>query len=194
MLIVVEYESGPCSQDISGNFIQRSAQRSLLKSESAKKMPEYVFCRYLPDALSIVLKSRGFDVAIAKFDTKPMEDKDYLQNVGVFFRNTVTAPENVGRYVLRYDGTMFENNLHSFAALALLGPQDASNDQRPVLGTFFLDRDQLYDPVGANTYRLRSPIDVANLIANSLESRCQRKGIWGWRNCPDRLHLDAPRK
>lgn len=198
VLIVASYSFGPCSQDIAGDFIQRMSQRSLANSDKAKQMPTYLFCRYLPPAMQQRLLAHHFDAVLQEFDTPPLENREYSKRLAAFMQQALNAPENAKRYVLQYNGTLFEHNLHSFTTVALLSPADAEG-KRSTLGSFELDVAQLYDYVGGGsmgvpaTYRLRSPGMVAELIANSMESRCVEKALlFGKKECPQRLHLTAP--
>ncbi|GAB3036475.1 hypothetical protein GCM10027285_19840 [Oleiagrimonas citrea] len=199
VFIDASYEMGPCSQIRSTGLLDHLLGTDKGPNDNAKKMPAYILCRQLPKALYLVLRQRGFRVALTEFTTKPLKQKEYTKAIVAFEKKISNSGRYGDYYMLSYKGTAFQRNLHVISIFSLRGPVDPKTGKRDLLGSFELDRDQIYyakgsrPDNGAMVYGMRSPVAVAEIVANSLEKRCHKRGFLGQFNtCFDRLHLRAP--
>jgi len=202
VLIVANYSNGLCSQSLSGNLLTKLVSRPGPMPEAMLSMPEYIVCRTLPEAIALNLRARNVDAVVREFVLPGrVSSSDYSPQEKAFQEKELAAPENAARYALVYTGVAIERNLHFFGFIEVFGPADFASGNRPLLGRFLLDENTLLVTDAGKTalsvapgivYHLRSPIGAGAIIANSLQARCTKSGLFGLDKCDDRLHLVAP--
>lgn len=195
VLIVATYAIGPCSQETE-SFWQEPLGFAVDRDKLKQTAP-YVFCRNLPQALLQRLLAHHIDAVLREFDTEPLKAREYASRSTAFEQQALNSPENANRYVLQYNGAYFGQNARAGVVISLLSPVNADG-KRTHLGNFELDG-EVFEMVNASsysrfaTYRLRSPYEVAERLANSMESRCYKKGLFNYSApCPSSYRLYAP--
>ncbi|MGO1070768.1 hypothetical protein [Lysobacter sp. CA199] len=149
----------------------------------------YLVCRTLPTVLRDELKRRGFDIELVEAPGS-IDDKDYPDNASAFWRATQSAAEYNNRYLLSYNGYLLSRSGPSEITLSLYAPGDRASLGEVTLEKAHITTTQVMGYV--QQIQLKSVEDIATIVANTLEARCAKKGLFDF--CPERARIKPPRK